>query len=144
MANLYRLESKNRLFVISNQGNGKYKVVTGSLKGKVKAESRKLITINKKRTPDQEVDVLIAKVVNSKVKHGFELKKGDLNALNASVEMITKGASRKARLEKQLKRMAPLAKKAEDVFKKRNAKLTAIREELKKYSQPEAKEAKSE
>lgn len=142
MTNLFRLESKNRLFVISNQGNGEYKVVGGPLKGKIVAEMHKLITVPKGRTAEQHVDVLIAKLVNSKVKHGFTLKKGDINELNASVEMITKGASRKARLEKQLKRMEPIFKKAEVVFKKREAKLAAIREELAKYATPEATDEK--
>jgi len=142
MTNLFRLESAKRLFVISNQGSVEHKVGGGALKGKITAEMHKLITVPKGRTPEQHVDVLIAKLVNSKVKHGFTLKKGDLNELNTNVEMITKGATRKLRLEKQLKRMEPIFKKAEVVFKKREAKLAAIRLELAKYAAPEATDEK--
>ncbi|MBW2969258.1 hypothetical protein KY314_04020 [Candidatus Woesearchaeota archaeon] len=129
-----RLENGKRLYVYTLEGEGAYKIVSGSLKGTVKSEIRTMCDY-KGRTADQEALVAMSKAINIKMKNGYEVVAGDIDDFNKSVELVTVGVIERKKLQKKLESAKKAYGKVAKTFVEKKKAFKTARAELKKLDE---------
>lgn len=83
-----RLENEKRLYVVDLKGDT-FKIVSGSLKGTVTSEEHRMLDGRQGRSAEQEALMKVGKLVEAKLKLGYEVKKGDVETLRKEVEALS-------------------------------------------------------
>ena len=131
-----RLENEKRLWIVNLKGS-EYTIVSGSLSGTAKREGHKVLTARKKWTVEQEALNKVARMVKSKMEHGFVAKDkagndktADVEKFLASVKMELVSTDKVERIKKQYEKATAAYNKAKANADKKEAKMKDIKAKM--------------
>jgi hypothetical protein len=131
-----RLENDKRLWIVNLKG-AEYTIVSGSLSGTAKREGHKVLTAREKWTVEQEALNKVARMVKSKIKHGFVAKDkagndkmAEVEKFLASVKLELVSTDNVERIKKQYAKAEAAYQKAKANADKKEAKMKDIKAKM--------------
>ena len=133
----YRLENEKRIYMIKYaDGSNEYDIVSGSKAGVCIKERRTCLSGTQGRTPEQEAQTIVAKLLAAKMKSGYEMVQNEKKTNSDPAEMIAKVESGKAtateiaHLNTAIKAAKKSCQKAKKAYEAKKADLDSLKKAL--------------